>query len=412
MPWAFLGFENYQTRLKEIILISILFFLILGYLNGKKLFLDYSGIIYFSFILVCSFYTLIEFNNLETFQDISFVTHIFIFTLFNFLIYFIIFNVNLESFNFKYFISLLLIIYIGIFIYYIVYSINIHALGQLHNERLNLDVGGFYTIENRLIDEGKIKIYIGGPNGRSWFFLIISSFFVGYFKNEKQYIKAFIPILMTLLFSYLSLSRGGIIFSFVLLILYLGSFLKSMNLNKLYYFVILILLSISIFTYSLNKSSELNLLTEKVMNKKGLSKRDQLALESIDLITNDHFLGRGFHFTHMNKEKLRNEGYVALGINNTQNTILSIFIELGIFGGILFISFWMLTYINISKSIKKLKFSVHQSYLNGIKLMILFLFFAFMFNHFLEKNFIVMPIYIMLIAMAVNIKYHNYKILN
>ena len=90
------------------------------------------------------------------------------------------------------------------------------------------------------------------------------------------------------------------------------------------------------------------------MNKKGLSKRDQLVLESIDLITNDHFLGRGFHFTHMNKEKLKREDYVALGINNTQNTILSIFIELGIFGGIYFK--FLDNFYNISMCIKKLCF--------------------------------------------------------
>lgn len=413
MPWAILGIENYQIRIKEIILISILFFLILDHLNGRKLIIDDSGKIYFCFILVCSFYTLIQFNNLEKLQDISFVTHVLIFTLFNFLIYFIIFNLNLENFNFKNFINLFLIIYICIFIYFVIYSINIHTLGQLHNERLNMSIGGFYTIENELIGEGKIKVYIGGPNGRSWFFLVISSFFVGYYKNEKQFIRALIPILMSLLFSYLSLSRGAVLFSFILLILYFSSFLKLTNLNRLFYFIILIFLTISIFSYSLSKSSDLNLVIDKVMNKKkGLSNRDKLVFESIDVIVNDYFLGRGFHATHMDKKELRSEGYYALGNNNTQNTILSIFIELGILGVVLFLSFWILIYIKISKSINRLKLSIHQSYLSGVKLMILFLFFASMFNHFLEKNFVVMPIYIILIAMAVNIKSFNYRKLN
>jgi hypothetical protein len=405
MPWAILGIENYQIRTKEIILISILFFLILDHLNGRKLIIDDSGKIYFCFILVCSFYTLIQFNNLEKLQDIFFVTHVFIFTLLNFLIYFIIFNLNLENFNFKNFINLFLIIYICIFIYFVIHSINIHTLGQLHNERINVSIGGFYTIENELIGEGKIKVYIGGPNGRSWFFLIISSFFVGYFKNEKQFIKALIPILMSLLFSYLSLSRGAVLFSFVLLILYLISFVKLTNLNRLFYFIILFSLTILIFTYSLSKSNHLNLVVEKTMSKKGFSKRDELVYESLDLITNDYFLGKGFHFTQMNKDELRIEGYRALGNHNTQNTILSIFIELGIFGVILFLSFWILIYNKISTSINRLKFSIHQSYLSGAKLMILFLFFASLFNHFLEKNFVVTPIYVMLVSMAVNIKY-------
>jgi len=405
MPWAILGIENYQIRTKEIILISILFFLILDHLNGRKLIIDDSGKIYFCFILVCSFYTLIQFNNLEKLQDIFFVTHVFIFTLLNFLIYFIIFNLNLENFNFKNFINLFLIIYICIFIYFVIHSINIHTLGQLHNERINVSIGGFYTIENELIGEGKIKVYIGGPNGRSWFFLIISSFFVGYFKNEKQFIKALIPILMSLLFSYLSLSRGAVLFSFVLLILYLISFVKLTNLNRLFYFIILFSLTILIFNYSLSKSNHLNLVVEKTMSKKGFSKRDELVYESLDLITNDYFLGKGFHFTQMNKDELRIEGYRALGNHNTQNTILSIFIELGIFGVILFLSFWILIYNKISTSINRLKFSIHQSYLSGAKLMILFLFFASLFNHFLEKNFVVTPIYVMLVSMAVNIKY-------
>lgn len=413
MPWTILGVENYETRIKEIILISILFFLILCHLNGKKLIIDDSGKIYFCFILVCSFYTIIQFYNLEKLQDAFFVTHIFIFTLFNFIIYFIIFNLNLEDFNFKIFINLFLIIYIGIFIYFVIYSINIHYLGQLHNEQSNMSIGGFYTVENLLKGQGKIKIYIGGPNGRSWFFLIISSFFVGYFKNEKKFIIALIPILMSLLFSYLSLSRGGVLFSYILLIVYLSSIFTLTNLNRLKYFVILIFLTISIFSYSLSKSSDLNLVVDKVMNKKkGLSNRDKLVFESIDLIVNDYFLGRGFHATHMNKKELRSEGYHALGNNNTQNTILSIFIELGILGVVLFLSFWILIYIKISKSINRLKLSIHQSYLSGVKFMILFLFFASMFNHFLEKNFVVMPIYIMLIAMAVNIKSFNYRKLN
>jgi len=119
------------------------------------------------------------------------------------------------------------------------------------------------------------------------------------------------------------------------------------------------------------------------------------------------FIGRGFHYTATNKEQLLKEGYEALGKNNSQNTLLSISIELGFIGLLLFLSFWVLLYLNISKLIKNSLSNIQQSFLTGVKLMIIFMFFASLFNHFIEKNFTAMPIYMIFITLAIKIKYNK-----
>lgn len=402
IPWSLFGFEQFEIKIKEVVVLSIAFLFFIKHLMGKKLYIDFLGKIYFYFVLVCIFYTFVELTYPKTLEEIYFVIHVLLFTILNFIIYFLVFNSNLNNFDYKKFINLVVLIYLCLFIYFVSYAIEIHNLGQYH-------IGGFYSVENELWQEGKIIKYLGGTNGRSWFFLIFSSFLVGYLKNRKFYIQGLLITFMPIIVSYLMLSRGATLFSIILLIIYLLSFMSFKSLKSLILLLIFSISSFSILIYT--KNSYNSLFVQSFEKKIGYNKRDQLIYDSIKVIGNDFFIGRGFHYTHMNKDQLREEGYEALGQNNAQNTLLSIFIELGIFGVILYASFWMFLYIRISKLIKLLSNNIVQSYLNGIKLMIIFMFFSSLFIHFIEKSFTTTPIIMILIALASQLKFNyvNYK---
>ena len=401
IPWGIIGLGQYEIRIKELIIIFFAFLFFLEYFNGRKIYIDNLGKIYFYFIIICVIYTLIHINNLSKMQDIYFVIHVLIFTILNLGIYFIIFNSNLKNFNFKKFVNFFIIIYFIIFAYFIYYAIQLHILGQNH-------IGGFFTVEHNLIVKGKLHYYIGGANGRSWLFLILTSFLVGYFKNNKSYIKALIVIFMSILFSYVMLSRGALLFSGILLFLYLLSFLRLMNAKYLIVFLLFSFLSfISLFLFFKNAINNDSIIIDAIEKKGGFSNRDKLVFDSLKIISNDMFIGRGFHYTATHKEQILKEGYEALGKNNSQNTLLSISIELGFIGISLFLSFWVLLYLNISKLIKNSLSNIQQSFLTGVKLMIIFMFFASLFNHFIEKNFTAMPIYMIFIALAVKIKFNK-----
>ena len=404
IPWGFFDLGQYEIKIKEITIFSIATILIIKHLVGKKIYIDNVGKIYFYFIIVCIIYTLIQLTYPATIQESYFVIHILIFTILNFMIYFITYNANLEKFNLKRFINFLIIIYIGLFSYLVYYAFEIHVLGQQH-------IGGFYSIENELWQKGKIIEYFGGTNSRSWFFLILSAFLVGYFKNRKLFIQALLVIFMSILVSYSLLSRGATLFGIILLIIYLLSFLRLNMVKLLKFFPFFLLSSFLIVAYT-NYNSNNSLIMKTFEKKQGYSNRDQLVFDSVKIIANDWFIGRGFHYTNMNKDQLKKEGYKAIGQNNTQNTLLSIFIELGIMGIMLYVAFWILLYYKIIKLIKYSSFNLEQSYLSGIKFMIIFIFFSSIFVHFIEKSFITTPIYMVLIGLATKLKYQKTSYIN
>ena len=192
------------------------------------------------------------------------------------------------------------------------------------------------------------------------------------------------------------------------------------NLKKIHKSIIILLVVSSSVWYSISTFQSKNLVIPNIFEyknlvipnifeyKKGLSNRDILVYESLDLIKNSYLLGRGFNFIQMNKQKLSEEGYNRLSINNAQNSLLTIFIEEGIVGFILFLSFFIMLYLKFSKFIKRSESSINKNFINGIKFLIIFMFFNSFFSHSIEKDFHVMPIYILLIALAVNmIKFNN-----
>ena len=394
--------RQFEIRIKELTIFSLTFLFLINHLSGRKIYIDNIGKIYFCFIVVCLIYTLIHLNNLQSIQDIYSVIHILIFTILNFVIYFLVLNINLKHFNLNRFINFFLFIYVIIFAYFVYYSIQLHILGQNH-------VGGFYTVEHNMKLAGKLKIYIAGPNGKSWFFLILTSFLVGYFQNNKHNTKALMLVLMSLFVSYLMMSRAGLFFNLILLVLYLLTFLKSLNLKKIsYLFIVSLFLCTSLFLFY-DKNVNNSVVIEALQKKEGFSNRDKLIFDSLKVIENDFFVGRGFHYVGTHKDQFAKEGYQALALHNTQNTLLSITIELGAIGLLIYLTFWILLYSNIVKFIKYSSFSYEQSYLKGVKLMVIFIFFSFFFNHFFEKNFIVTPIYMIFISLAVKLKYYKHS---
>lgn len=394
IPWSIIGLGQHEIRIKELFIILLLILLSINFLKGRKIYIDRPGKFYFYFIVVCIFYALINLIRLSSQNEINLLLHILIFTILNFTIYFIIINLRLDNFNLKKFVNVFFVIYLSIFAYFLYYANNLHILGL---ER----IGGFFTVESEMVREGKLKIYIGGANGKSWFFLILSSFFVGYFINKNSYLKVILVIIMSFTISLYLLSRGALIFSSFLLIFFILSSLRKVNIKKLLFFISLFfitLISVDIFSTKTYKVESIVLNAFQV--KEGFSNRDKLVFDSINIIKNDNFIGRGFHYTALNKNQLLEEGYEAIGKNNPQNTILSIFIELGLIGVLLFISFWTTLYLKFSKMIKYASSKVDQSFINGVKIMVTFIIFSFLFNHHYEKNFTATPIYMTLIALA------------
>jgi len=280
----------------------------------------------------------------------------------------------------------------------VAYALEIHNLAQSH-------IGGFYSVENELWQENKIIYYLGGTNNRSWFFLVITAFLVGYI-DRKNYIFSFLLIFMTITVSYLLLSRGALIFGIFLMLFKLYTILRF-RLTFGIIVVILLLLPASIFynNYGNNDSFVGYSMSKKI----GFSNRDNLVFEGSKIVLDDLFIGRGFHYANMNKEDLKKEGYTALAINNPQNTLLSIAIELGFFGALFYSLFWFLLYKKVCWGIKNIKCQSKKNYLKGAKLMIVFIFFSSLFVHFIEKSFTTTPIYLIILSLALKLAFDRKK---
>ena len=148
-------------------------------------------------------------------------------------------------------------------------------------------------------------------------------------------------------------------------------------------------------------------------SKTGLSNRDKLIIESTSLIIDSFFLGKGFNYTKMNKKQLQREGYSFLSKNDPQNTLLSIFIDVGIIGLILFVLIWLSLYVKFTNFLNyKKNISVEYCYIAGIRTMMICLFIYFFFNHKFEKNLSLTPILILIISLASNIIYRNNSKIN
>ena len=399
VPWAALGYYEYEIYIKELSVIFIFLLLFCkNVLNQKNLSINQSGRIYFLFLLVCILYYFVEAARLASFDNLSFLTHVLITTILNFVIYFIFVNIKSNKSDLKFFIKVFFIFYLSICVYFIIYASVIHSLSQ--------DLaGGFFTYEGQRELEGNYISYFGGMNGRSWFSLILTSFFVGYFISKKNNFYAFLCICLSLVASYLMMSRGAMIFGAILFVSFI---IRYTNAKKLFFSIpFLALIAVIFYINNINSSDVLTL--ELIQQKSGLSKRDFLVYEAIDLSFNDYFLGRGFHSTSLDRGDFLILGYHQLPYIGTQNVFLSILIELGILGVVLFSLFWLTLFLAVGKFTKFLTNSYEKHYLLGIRYMIVWIMFSYIFNHYSQKSFVAYPIYMILLGIAVSLMLYKKK---
>ena len=395
MPWQYFGLGDFLSlKIKEITVILLFFYLFLKCLTTYTIFIDGPGKTYLLFILLSFFYLCLDFLYLDMTFDWRIVSHIFLFTLFNFFIYLIILNLNLNQFDLHNFLIAFKLVYIFFFVYFFLYAYEIHQLKLIRN-------ASFYTVEGELWQSGENIIYMGGSNSKSWFFLVLTSFFVGFYRgtSTSRYLFGYIAILMAITISLLMLSRSAALCSFILFIFY-SAFLFKKKIF-LVFLVFLTIISMSL----ISKYSNLNLL-KTISSKSSSNARVDLVVESVKFSSNSFFMGRGFHYSAINRDFFRNAEYPALGKNNTQNTYLAILIDIGIIGVFIYLLIWYLWFLKIRRAIWLNPSPEVRYYLSGLKLMIIYIIISGFFHHFNERNFTFMPVYIVIIAIGMKLT-HN-----
>jgi hypothetical protein len=391
IPWQYFDIEH-VVRIKEFAVIMSSLLVFLKCLMSSKIFIDNSGRSYFLFIMLTSLYLGIDFVYLHMDFDLKQVVHIYLFVLFNFSIYLLVLNLNLSNLNLSLLMFIFKFVYLLIFLYFFLYAYEIHSL--IKNIPAN-----FFTMESLLWQRNENIIYMGGTNSKSWFFLILTSFLVGFYRSKAKYFVCLFLIAMTILISSLLLSRSAMLFSFILAIIYWISLPK----NK---FFILLLTLFSIILFTLFSPQIFSEVTKSLSKKEGQSTRVNLVFESLEFASENLFFGKGFHYSGINRGFFNEKKYPALRKNNTQNSYLSILIEIGIIGVFLYFLIWFLCISRIRKTIRIIPDTILRHYLNGVKIMIIFILFMGFFHHFIDKNFTFMPILIIFTAIGINLTYH------
>ena len=395
IPWPALSLREYELYVKELSTI-VIFSLIFcnAVVNNKKLSINQGGRIYCWFLLLCVFYYFLQASRLISLDDLPFLTHVLISTILNFTVYFIFTNLRIKKNDLERFLKVLFLLYFIITFYFIVSATVMHIFSAGMPGG-----GGILTYQAQREQAGYYIGYLGGMNGRSWFVLIMSSFSVGYFISKEKYFYAFLCISLSFLASYLMLSRGAMIFSFFLFMVF---FYHYQNTKKIIIGILLFTFVALILFINVENLSD-TLTSIQFTSKSGFSKRDYLVFESLDLSFSDYFLGRGFHSTTLDRPELRFLGYEYLKNTGTQNVLISILVELGLLGMILYSLFWIRSYIDINYIEKFYADDIYKHYLSGVKYMIILLIISFFFNHYSEKTFSVMPIYMMLMGVMANL---------
>lgn len=389
IPWEYFGLEAfYSIKIKELTVIFFSFHLLLKCLITSKIVIDSAGISYLLFALLSFFYVGIDLLYHQKEFNFYTVLHIYLFVLLNFFIYLIVLNINITKLNLNVFMFIFQTVYLLIFLYFLNYAYEIHRISEN-------SAGNFFTIEGDFWQSGQNIIYMGGTNGKSWFFLLLTSFLVGYYQSKDRYFFSLILILMAFLICSLLLTRSAVLFSFFLFLYWILSFGKIKIFTL--FFILLTITLTSLYAGSMTSN------VYKSMTEKGSQNvRINLVFESLEFASETIFLGRGFHYSGIDRDFFDHKKYPALRKNNTQNTYLAILIELGIIGVFLYLLIWLLIISSIIRARHVNPNNQWNHYLNGIKIMIFFLFFMGFFHHFIEKNFTFIPIIIVLIAIGMN----------
>ena len=401
IPWSALGLYQYEIYIKELTIIFVFLFILMLKLANNRLFpVDRSSKYYFYFLFLCVVYYFIQANKALGIDNILFLSHVLITTILNFIIFYILLNLKIDTRDIHYFVKLSFVLYVLVCVFFIIYSLSLHLLSiGMPGD------GGIFTFEAQMDQQGTYISYFGGMNGRSWFALILSSFYVGYFLHKRKIMLSYFCSAISLIASYMMVSRGAMIFGACLLATVI---IKTLNLKGIIFFSTLILLISLLFIIygSTDDLISFNLLVAKA----GFSSRDILFFEALDLSFNDYFIGRGFHSTTIDRPEFLIMGYLVLPFIGTQNVFTSILVELGLLGVFLYSMFWFSLLFDIKKLNKLTIDKDKLSFLYGTRYMIIWILFSFIFNHYTQKNAISMPIYMIFLGISASLMYYEKRL--
>lgn len=390
LPWIYWT-GPHQIKVKEAALVMAFTFFCLRSIYLKRFGFDLLSRLLLVFIMACIFFLIMALPASRGMPQCAFLVHIFLFALYNFLIYVMVYNFYHPSLSLKMVRGLFFVFYLFVAVYLFWVGDAIHGFA-MENE-IN-----YYTAEAMLYRQGRLMPFIGGSNGRAWFFLILTAFWVGDLTARRKLVPCFAVITLAFLVSSLMLSRAPLLFLLLLLAyavfsLFKASWLKRLVLLPVFFFMVQhLIMPIDAF-YDLK---------EKLVNKitaSGLSHRDKLLYEGLAMSINYGFWGRGFHYTAIHKESIWKLGYLQTARNNPQNTYIAMLVELGIVGVLAYTLFWV---VHLKKFFhwSALGEKDDRAFFKGSAFLALFVMIAFCFAHHYEKNMTAMPIFMILLAMA------------
>ena len=327
-------------------------------LLGRKLLWDRVSLFYFFFLVFCLLNLLVGglYVNESTWLS---MLHVYIRLVEGFIIYFITFNVIRDEKHVQIVRRLSLVLVLLISGYFICENIYVLSQAQLDRFSERTIYQAFYTTRIEIL-RGELDVegdigganlkrfwgWIGGPNGRAKFILILSSFALGFVCLKKPLLSQPLPVCVVLigvmcLVLQMSLSAIGILFLVMLTYVYKFQhilFAQRTNLKKLALATILGMGLVFLNPFLLNKIS--------VLFSSGGSGSHRVVLigEAIDAAAKTGFLGNGFDSVARAKEWY--EHYDLLSTYNTHNMYLEILLDSGLPGLLAFLAVLLFTFQN------------------------------------------------------------------
>lgn len=181
-------------------------------------------------------------------------------------------------------------------------------------------------------------------------FMSLIFFYYLYFYKNKNLLVYLLLFLITFMI-ILTISTAGIIsVSIPLIFYYIYQFIKFLLINKYVisirklFLLLLVSILISILLIILNENEFiLNILEKRINNLNNGSGRFEIWNNAITLFYQNQFFGIGwYNFLEYNKIIFNRENYM-------HNTFLEVLVELGIFGFLIYILFFIILFLNIIK---------------------------------------------------------------
>lgn len=316
-----------------------------GLLNGESMKIDKGAKIIFVF-LIFNFGGVIYVSHYVA-DDRLYTIFYQLFTIVKgLLLYVIAFNLIKDSAQVKVAATVLALIAIATSCYFI-YE-HTYVLGHLATDEYR--AADFYnTLDDIYSDDnsGIIKAWMGGPNGRAKFSLLLFAFILGYMNFKESFAKNFVywtALAITTVSIVLQMSRSSYGFFLFLVLLYVlkNSRLRHSGFPKI---VIVGLLGV-LFFYALSESPYAqDKLQDLSRSDSASNTRMNLASDAILAASSNLFLGNGFYGIQLAPQLFYQYDSFRTGVG-THNTYLEILLDAGMPGLIAFISFLILSFRN------------------------------------------------------------------